>query len=340
MVNKLFMVVLISGLFLGTSIIILTEVYAQGPPCPPACPDPPENIISIIAEQTGGAVILTFENEGVQPPQSFDIERDSGSGFEALQVLGRDVNRIVKNNENGNNVYEILDADNIQPSTTYTYQVVSKGQGQGNNVTSPPASVTTIAYKFDQDNIIKSKGRWIDTPINLLPLNDGDGNPNPNPPPRPIIYMPGFEWPLAQAIMDDSTPLITSSLNPQNEAFMIDLQPIPVPVTPFSDDDCIQELRIGTKRDSDSGQDLHYFVSIIENQQVTVHQYDFSANLLAKRVFNDSLVIKIEDQTLTDFDNLEVQIDIRGDFEANPANYRSLSVYYVDFFVPESDSYC
>ena len=100
-------------------------------------------------------------------------------------------------------------------------------------------------------------------------------------------------------------------------------------------DQCQQWLDIAFKRNSDSGQRLDYIVTVLENGTAR-HQFTDTVQVTAKRVFNNQYFIPFEDQLITDFENISVQVDV----DSQVGDPRSFELYSVGFFIPEDNGAC
>ena len=73
---------------------------------------------------------------------------------------------------------------------------------------------------------------------------------------------------------------------------------------------------------------------VIKNQNL----YEITNS--GKRIFNEFWYIEPIDQSISNFTNLEVQLDIDSSDTLNPFEYRSLSVFEVNFIIPSDNSSC
>ena len=76
-------------------------------------------------------------------------------------------------------------------------------------------------------------------------------------------------------------------------------------------------------------------MTILQNGNAT-HQFTDTVHVASKRVFNNQYFIPFEDQLITQFDQISVQIDVNSQV----GDPRSFELYGVDFYVPEDNGAC
>jgi len=80
---------------------------------------------------------------------------------------------------------------------------------------------------------------------------------------------------------------------------------------------------------------MEYTVTILQGGNAT-HQFTDTVHVASKRVFNQQFFIPFQDQLITQFDQLSVQIDVNSQV----GDPRSFELYGVDFYVPEDNGAC
>lgn len=253
---------------------------------------------------------------------NYDIERsdDGGQNFVLIGQQTRQFERVtVDHNHEYREVYTYLDKD-LDAGDIKVYRVLAKtGQGQGQGQIKYSSTTDPIRVPHDLSGfLIEVQGYGIETEV--------DGTP------QPPLMLGWFLWFMPNAFAIDN-PIFTSLFNPQNEVFEIDIEPSPVPF--YDADQCQQWLDIAFKRNSDSGQTLEYIVTILEND-IPKHQFSDTVQVTAKRVFNNQYFIPMADQTITDFENITVQVDV----DSQVGDPRSFELYSVEFFIPEDNGAC
>jgi len=282
--------------------------------------------VTIFAEREGKSSILVtwllpITEKGNGFVYFYDILRsdDGGQSFILIGQQTRDVDRTtVDHNNDYREIYHYLDED-LEGGDIKLYKVLvrtSSGGGAGNIKYEVDSNIIKIPVRVS-GYLIKADGFGIET--------TSSGTPQP-----PLLL--GWLWLIPNAFGFEN-PIFTSMLNPQNEVFEIDIQPIPLPS--YSDDQCDQVLDVQFKRNSDSGQSLEYIVTILQGGNAT-HQFTDSVHVSAKRVFNIQYFIPFQDQLITEYDQLSVQIDVN----AHVGDPRSFELYGVDFYVPEDNGAC
>ena len=253
---------------------------------------------------------------------NYDIERsdDGGQSFFLIGQQSRQFERVaVDHNNDYREVYTYLDKD-LDAGDIKIYKVSAKaGSGQGAGQIKYVSQTDPIRVPHDLTGfLIKANGYGIETQVSGTP--------------QPPLMLGWFLWFMPNAFGIDN-PIFTSLLNPQNEVFEIDIVPSPVPF--YDADQCQQYLDISFKRNSDSGQTLEYIVTILDNGTAR-HQFTDTVQVTAKRVFNNQYFIPFEDQTITDFENITVQVDVNSQV----GSPRSFELYGIDFFIPEDNGAC
>ena len=285
--------------------------------------------VTIFAEREGKSSILVtwllpITEKGNGFVFHYDILRsdDGGQNFILIGQQTRDIARaVVDHNNDYREIYHYLDED-LQGGDVKLYRVLAKTAP----VTPPPPAV--IKYQVDS-NIIKIPDRL----TGYMLKGDGFGIETiSSPPPQPPLMLGWFAW-FMPNVFGYNPPIFTSLLNPQNEVFEIDIEPIPSPI--YNDGQCQQVLDVKFKRNQDSGQVLQYTVTILEND-VPRHQFFDTVQITAKRTFNNMYFIPFNQQTITDFTSLSIQIDVN----ALVGDPRSFELHSVDFYVPEDNGAC
>lgn len=254
----------------------------------------------------------------------YDILRsdDGGQNFIKIGEQTRNIERtVVDHNNDYREVYHYLDED-LNGGDVKLYRILAKTAP----VTPPPPAV----IKYQSDSIP------ITIPHRLTGYTlEGNGfgiEATTTPPIQPPLMLGWFAWFMPNAFGIDN-PIFTSMLNPQNEVFEIDIEPIPLPS--YDDDQCDQILDIHFKRNAESGQTLEYTATILQNGNAT-NQFTDTVHVASKRVFNNQYFIPFAEQQITQFDNISVQIDVN----AQVGDPRSFELYGVDFYVPEDNGAC
>jgi hypothetical protein len=294
--------------------------------------------VDIFARQVGdNSILVTWENPDDTADNivyRYSVGRDiNGSEnfvtlFDSLRNLEE---KIV--DTNGQEMFFYLDED-IQAGNTYTYLVTTgKIQGNPNPVRSDdtkPIYINPrrhIDYVEGQGHLIV--GRTI-TPI------------------TPVISW--FNWfNPAQLVSADTfvNSIFTTTLNPQNEAYRLALEPVP---DPNVNETCEQILEFAYSRSDYDGQDFTVVATILEKeiirddnpQSYTVietirNQKAFDEFADSDKVRHKWFTIPPEVQTIRNFSALEVQYDVTGDFTINPLDYRTLSIWDTRFIIPDGN---
>lgn len=283
--------------------------------------------VDIFTEQDGASSILvTWLLPIPQTADNFvynyDIERsdDNGQNWTLIGQQGRNVDRKVIDHTNDyREIYHYLDTE-IFGGSTYIYKVKAKtgqGLGEGNikySIVTNPIRIPTDLTGY----LIKADGFGIQTTTSGTV--------------QPPLMLGWFAWIFPNAFGYD-TPIFTSLLNPQGEVFEIDIEPVPIPT--YNQEQCQQFLDIAFKRNQDNGQKLQYVVTILEND-VPRHQFVDTVQITAKRTFNNQYYIPFQDQVITDFENISIQVDVNSQV----GEPRSFELHSVDFYVPEDNGAC
>jgi len=266
--------------------------------------------------------LLPLTEKGNGFVYNYDIERsdDGGQNFFLIGQQTRQFERVVVDHNNDyREVYTYLDKD-LDAGDIKIYKVSAKtGSGQGAGQIKYVSQTDPIRVPHDLTGfLIKANGYGIETQVSGTP--------------QPPLMLGWFLWFMPNAFGIDN-PIFTSLLSPQNEVFEIDIVPSPIPF--YDADQCQQFLDIAFKRNSDSGQTLEYIITIVDNGTAR-HQFSDTVQVTAKRVFNNQYYIPFEDQTITDFENITVQVDV----DSQVGDPRSFELYSVDFFIPEDNGAC
>lgn len=322
--NKLIYII-IPVLFVGIISIPAFSAHNSNH-CDPICGfEPPDVEITSEIEGKGSILVkwlLPISDTNSNFQFNYKIERSFDNGTSWSLIHERDRNFAIRTVDHNNDFREVnffLDTS-VFAGNTYLYRVLSQagqGGGAGNIKFSTETAPIEIPSRLD----------------GYLLRADGFGviKNNPRQPQLPFQnFLLGL---FLQPVHAVSNAIFVSSSNPQNEVFEIALTPIPTPS--FDDDQCVQVLDIRFQRNLDSGQNLTYTVTILEND-IVVHQFEKTIHIVAKRIFNDQYFIALEDQVITDFENLEVQVDIVG----GSGDPRTFSLYGVDFYIPEDNGAC
>lgn len=266
--------------------------------------------------------LLPLTEKGNGFVYNYDIERsdDGGQNFILIGQQLRQFERVtVDHNNDYREVYIYLDKE-LDAGDIKIYKVTARtgaGQGQGN-----------IKYVSETDPIrvprdlsgflLEARGYGIETEVSGTP--------------QIPLMLGSLLWFMPNAFAIDN-PIFTSLLSPNNEVFEIDIEPVPIPF--YNMDQCQQWLDIAFKRNSDSGQTLEYVVTVLENGTAK-HQFSDKVQVTAKRIFNNQYFIPFEDQLITDFENISVQVDV----DSQVGDPRSFELYSVEFFIPEDNGAC
>lgn len=255
------------------------------------------------------------------------LKKQTNAGsFADIMIGTRDPNN--KPLENGFEVRSIID-QSVLAGSTYTYQLLYESFNGRNSTLTDLTTPIQIPNEFGFT--FKAQGKLLQTTRVLTPRTGG------------IIqtsYFPDFKQQEVYAETAGLQPIITSPLNPKDLPYLVSLTPIP---SPLSGTDCKQALEIIYSRDgSDGGQNLVVTATILENQNTVRNQHLYDQNEISdvSHIFNYWWVIPLPEQAIQDFTNLEVQLDIDSSNTLNPSEYRTLSIYQVNFYVPESNQVC
>jgi len=305
------------------------ELSQRTPPEPPKTPPPK---VEISAENVGKAILVKW---------IIPLDETSNSiGYKwVLQriidektftdIANGERNLVDKPLENGKQIEYYLDKI-VSLGVTYSYRIIfSSVDGRDNTVSDATVSVFIPS---ESSFILKSKGTLLETTRVITPRNGGITK----------VVMPTLDiFNNAFAETGGLSPLITSSVNPKDEPYLFSLSPIPSPVSGHT---CEQALEIIYKRNNGNlGQDLTVFATILEDQTIVRNQHLYDSVEISNsgdHIFNYWWVIPPSEQMIVDFTNLEVQLDIDSSDTINPFDYRSLSIYQVNLYVPESNQVC
>ena len=265
---------------------------------------------------------MTPDNVGVLIAMK-DID---GAGFVNIATGQRDPNN--KPIENGIEVRTYLD-QSVLARSTYTYQLLFESLNGRNSTLSD--RTTPILIPNESGFTFKSEGKVLQTTRILIPYSQV----------VPTIFIPSFEINSQNAYAETTglQPLVISSLNPKNEPYLFSLDPVPSPLVGA---ECKQILELLYSRSADGGQDLTVFATVVENQATVriQHLYDNIEISDVSQIFNFWHAVPLSQQTIQDYSNLEVQLDISSSTTLNPLDYRSLSIYGINLYVSESNQVC
>ena len=255
------------------------------------------------------------------------IQRDvDDSGFINIASGQRDPNN--KPIENGVEYRYYLDED-VQQGKTYKYKMTfSSSNGRNSTLTD---QTNPITVPNESAFIFKASGKLLDTTRILVPRS----------PIIPTLYFKDSAQQYASAETGSLSPQVISNQNPKDEPYLFSLNPLPSPQEGL---ECSQIVEIIYKRnDSDFGQDLTVFATILENQTIERNQHLYDKTEIsdsAHHIFNYWWIIPPSEQTIQNYENLEIQLDIDSSTTLNPLDYRSISIYQVNFYVPDSNQMC
>lgn len=296
--------------------------------CPDVLPKPPPPKVEINAEFIGKAILIKWKLPinvtSNTEAYKWLLQRDiNGLGFVDIANGERDPNN--KPIEEGQEVNFYLDKS-IGKGFTYTYKIFFVSV-DGRDTTESDTT-TSITVGRDETILTVSEGKLLLTTRVIIPQN-------------PTIINTLFDLPdlinPTYAQTSGLQPLVTSSLNPKSESYLFSLNPIP---NPDAITECNQILEILYKKSTNAGQDFTVFATIWENQTIVRNQNLFPIIPSDKRIFNDMYIIPIEEQSIMNYDNLEVQLDIDSTIDLNPSNWRQLSIYGVKLYVPQVSLAC
>jgi hypothetical protein len=294
--------------------------------------------VDIFARQVSdNAILVTWENPddtASNIPYRYTVSRDVDRSENFVVVFDslRNLEETIVN-ERGQEMFFYLDED-IQAGHDYTYQVgTANVQGNPNPVRSDdtrPIYINPrihIPYVESSGHLIE--GRTI-TPI------------------TPVISW--FNWLEPFKLIHADTfinSIFTTSLNPQNEAYRLALEPIP---DPNLNETCEQVLEIEYSRSDYEGQDFTVVATILEEEitrddnpvsytlsETIRNQKTFLEFADSDKVRHKWFTIPPEVQSIRNFSALEVQLDVTGDFTINPLEYRTLSIWDLRFIVPDGN---
>jgi len=317
-------------LLLSVSLLVvssITLIEAQKLP-PPEKQLPPQ--VELEAEYIGKAILVTWklpiEETNTTTAYKWVLQRDiNGSGFVDIANGERDPNN--KPLSEGQEVRYYLDKVSSRGST-YNYKIFYVSV-DGREITESNAKSSVFIDK-DEPLIHVGKGNYLETTRILTPFN------------KPIIrvlFDSFFDtFPLAYAPTSNLEPIITSSLNPKDEPYLFNITPLP---NPDLSSDCNQVLEILYKPSLSGGQTFEVFATILESQIIVrnQHLYDNLADS-NKRIFNEWYLIPNSEESIQNFEALEVQLDIDSSLEIDPNNHRQLSIYGVNIYIPTGSSSC
>ena len=269
--------------------------------------------------------LLPLTEKGNGFVYNYDIERsdDGGQNFILIGQQTRLFERVtVDHNNDYREVYTYLDKE-LDAGDIKIYKVTAKaGVGQGEGQIKYVSETDPIRVPKDLSGfLLEAQGYGIETTTGGTI--------------QPPLMLGWFLWFMPNVFGDEivNNPIFTSLLSPTNQVFEIDIEPVPIPF--YSMDQCQQWLDIAFKRNSDSGQQLDYIVTILDNGTAR-HQFSDTVQITAKRVFNNQYFIPFVDQTITDFENISVQVDV----DSQVGDPRSFELYNVEFFIPEDNGAC
>lgn len=329
---------------LGTNIIDigsvaggldLTLFYNQTRNVPPIVLEP---AVNVKAELRARSILVSWDLPLQGNPEKYIIQRSDNllPFIDKFETDRKDDNKVI-NRETKRQTFWKLD-DTVIGGNNYTYRIVSTQQNQ--QVFALPTETIFVRDQVEQTSAV-AKGHLIDT--------------GPIPPITPIISW--FNWydpfQLVSAEVFSSS-IFGTLVNPQTESFRIALEPVP---QPNATDNCNQVLDFEYTRNIEAGQDFQIVATIFEMEiqrddsgpngsivetinPILHHQKiytDFSDSTKLKQKW---LVVPPEEQTITRYQNLELQFDITGVFDIDPNNHRSLEVWDINFVVPLGNNAC
>lgn len=306
------------------TIPFLFEVYGQGPP---PSQGPPK--VDVFARQTApNAILVTWENpsdtaDNIVFRYTVSKEVNRSDTFVPIFDSLRDLDEKVIDESNGQEMFFFLDEDIVE-NTFYAYRI-SAGRTQGNpnpnlsDDTRPIFIEPNIQFRNTESNAHLITGRTL-TPLPAL-----------------FIAFFNFNWLIQDASAAHSTnPIFTTTLNPQNESFLLALEPVTSNPNVTNSFTCSQVLQFSYQNSAEGGQNFNLTATITENQ-IPKHQEIFHGlTTSTKRLFQDQLAITPLNQVIQNFSALEVQFDITG----TSGDPRQLSVWDVVFKIPHVEAAC
>ena len=279
-----------------------------------------------VAEKIGRSALITWEVPQVSSNiEKYVVQRSlNGGSFSDLFELTNQTNKII-NTETGRQFYSGIDST-VAKGSSYTYKIFEVKNSKRTIEPSQTQQVTIPANLGYFTN--KAVGSVMIPATPLVPFPK---------PPNPIIYFLDESFFGQQAFADTIPPLIISTVNPKNEPYQFALEPLP---SPSGSSNCNQLLEIRYMRDQSSGQDLSIYASLFENNIVKNQELLTNISDSNSRIFQTWMVILPAQQVITDYTNLKVQLDIDSSTDPNPSNWRKLSIYEVNFYLPEGNLGC
>lgn len=310
---------------LGLAFMFIPEVIAEhkighGDDLPPT---------NLSVEQVGDALMISWEydNESIDV-KSWELKRKATTGGSSkIKEKVLDPDKKIKNPLDSTIQIDYVLDTSVIVGESYEYQVDVSfiNDKKASSIFSDPFLVEEW-----QSEVFRINANQIET-SSLIPLIDLSGIFN-------VLFIDYFPI-IPYAYAPNPIPILTTELNPiVPESYLFSLEPIPLPAN-YTSDDCTEIMTIDYKRSDDFGQMIYILLTIFENN-TSVHSHLFDATDSDKRIFNSEFKIPLEEQSITDYEDLELQIDIQAQTVLDSVDYRQLSIHGIKFQVPSDDTAC
>ena len=140
-------------------------------------------------------------------------------------------------------------------------------------------------------------------------------------------------WILPYADSEFST-LWESSLDPQNEATLFYVEPMPTPISIGGI--CIFDTSVYFIQNQTGGQTIDFTVTLMDYANI-IHQQTFKSEMADRVHVRNFVLDEIEANSIADYSNIFVQLNVNGNPDGDP---RSLIIKDVIFSVPEDQTVC